>query len=709
MTPGEAERPPPPPPLRPLVRTWRLDDTRQTLVLASRGGRLPGVVHWGAPLPRGEDLAALAAASEMDVTGGMLDENPDLSICPEAARSFPGQPGLICRDGDGRPILPRFGCAAVEERPRGLTVRCRDEAEGVAYEARLDLDPATHVLALSARLTSDRPLRLEWLAAPVLPGPQLSDELIEVSGRWVGEFQLRRAAWHPGIRLRENRTGRTGHEHFPGLVVPGRGATATAGEAWAFHYGWSGGHRMVAEELPDGRRQIQWGHAAGSEAAPGTAFATATLFATYGAAGTNDCATAFQRHVRDRLVPKRPGPRPVHYNCWEAVYFDQSLPVLKDIATRAAALGAERFVLDDGWFGARDDDATSLGDWQVDARKWPGGLDPLIDHVHAEGMEFGLWFEPEMASPDSALLRARPDWALGPPDQVLGRGQMALDMARAEVRDHLFAAIDAILSAHAVSYVKWDHNRVLPVPDAAQAHGFYALLDRLRAAHPAVEIESCASGGGRVDFGVLSRAGRVWLSDSNDALERLRMQHDAALFLPAAVTGSHVGPRRCHTSGRTLSMPFRAWVAAQRHMGFEMDPRELTEEEAGTLAGVTAWWKRNRDWTMTADVLRLESADPAIVAEAQLARDGRRFVVFAGRAAASAQIAPRPLRLTRLDPAARYEVALANRAEAPALSRAPLALKEGPLVLTGAALMQTGIALPWSFPETMWVMEGRRL
>jgi alpha-galactosidase len=554
-------------------------------------------------------------------------------------------------------------------------------------------------------------VHLHWLAAPVLPGPQLSDEMIDVSGRWCGEFQLNRVPWSPGMRYRENRTGRTGHEHFPGLIVPGRGATNTQGEAWAFHYGWSGGHRMIAEELPDGRRQIQFGHAARMETAPSTEFRSAPLYAVYSSDGLNGVGVSFQRHLRDRIVtwPDPARPRPVHYNCWEAVYFDHKLPELQDIANRAAALGAERFVLDDGWFGTRDDDTRSLSDWQVDPRKYPDGLDPLIDHVHGLGMTFGLWFEPEMINPDSDLFRAHPDWALGSEDQIMGRQQMALDMSRAEVREFLYYRMSAILAAHAIDYVKWDHNRVLPMPDAAQTRGSYALIDRLRADFPRVEIESCASGGGRIDFGILKRTHRVWLSDSNDALERLRIQHDAALFLPAAITGSHVGPRLCHTSGRHLDISFRAWVAAGRHMGFEMDPRELTDREADVLTRATAWWKKNREWMMGADILRLDSADPAVVAEEQLTRDGDRFVVFAGKAATSTQIAPRPLRLTRLESEARYRVDLVNRDEMPKLSRGAPALKDSAMTVSGGWLMNHGLTLPWSFPETMWVLEGQRL
>ena len=173
-----------------------------------------------------------------------------------------------------------------------------------------------------------------------------------------------------------------------------------------------------------------------------------------------------------------------------------------------------------------------------------------------------------------------------------------------------------------------------------------------------MEIESCASGGGRIDFGILKRTQRVWLSDSNDALERLKMQHNAALFLPMSVTGSHVGPRHCHTSGRILDISFRAWVAAQRHMGFEMDPRELDERESAVLSEVTSWWKHNREWLLKSDILRLDSAEPAVIAEQQLARDGTRFVVFAGKAETSTQIAPRPLRLTRLFDDATYRIRL---------------------------------------------------
>ena len=681
---------------------WRLDCDVQTLLVASPDGGVPEVVYWGPRLPGSDDADALVEASRSDITGGMLDKLPPLSLCPEARETFPGSAGFEIEGPDG-PAYPKFRLVDAEAETDGVAITCEDNEGRFTLRFDLRIHADTHMLALSTRLDVPDDHRVLWLAAPVRPAPGAADEMIDYGGRWCGEFQPQHVVWAQGARLRDNPTGRSDHAHFPGLLVPERGATNTKGNVFAWHYGFAGGHRMVAEELPDGRRQVQFGHRRSA--------ATATLYATFSPEGFNGVAEHFQRHARRHIIrfpdPKR--PRPIHYNCWEAVYFRHSLDELKEIATIAADLGAERFVLDDGWFKGRDDDTTSLGDWEVDRRKWPEGLTPLIDHIHAEGMRFGLWFEPEMVNRDSDLFRAHPDWVLGPEDQTTGRHQMVLDMGRAEVRDFLLSRISAILSEYAIDYVKWDHNRVLPLPDTSQVHGLYDLIDRLRAAHPAVEFESCASGGGRIDFGILERTQRVWLSDSNDALERLRIQHEAAQFLPPEITGSHVGPRHCHTSGRNLPMGFRAWVAAQRHMGFEMDPRELTDAERATLKKVAAWWKTNRDWTMTGIVRRLDNSDPAVIAEMTVAEDQSRFVAFAGQAGASAQSLPRPLRLTALAPDATYALRLANPEDVAKLARGPNALRLGETIrASGAFLMNHGISLPVGFPATMFVIEGHK-
>jgi len=686
---------------------FRVDTSVQTIAFGTDGG-VPEVIWWGARLSDDEDLEDLAAAVRYDLTGGMLDQLPALSLCPEAGRSFQGQAGLIVSEADGTPALPVFAFDRAEWS--GASLNLVSKGDGLTLIHTIT-PRSTGVFTLKTTLEADRPVRVAWLAAPVLPAPQSAAEMVDYSGRWVGEFQPNRVPWTPGVRLREARTGRSGHEHPPCLLLPETGCLNTRGRAFALWYAWSGGHRMIAEELPDGRRQVQFGAPLGAERNAGTRFETAELIAAFSDKGLNGVARLFQNDIRDRVVtwPDPARARPVHYNCWEAVYFKHDFNVLSEIAERAAALGAERFVLDDGWFGKRDDDTSGLGDWTVDRRKWPNGLTPLIDRVHALGMSFGLWLEPEMVNPDSDLYRARPDWALGRPDQITGRNQLALDLSKAEVIDHLFQAVSAILGEYAIDYVKWDHNRVLPLVDAARTRGAWDLFDRLRAAHPTVEIESCASGGGRIDPGILARTHRVWLSDSNDALERLRIQHEAALFLPSAVVGSHVGPRVCHTSGRVLPMSFRAWVAAQRHMGFEMDPRELTVEEATTLTRVTAWYRENRVWMMAGNTLRLDSDDPATTAEIQIAADGARFVVFAGRSGTGGQALPRPLRLSGLDPDATYVLRLTNPEDVNGLSKNDIALKTGDVRLSGRVLMDRGLSTPFAWPATMWVIEGRRV
>lgn len=678
---------------------WRLDTPAQTMVLGSDGG-MACCHYWGAPLPRDTDLAALVAAGAGGLTGGMLDALPPLSLIPEARRSFPGQPGLVAFDDTGASLEPDWQFAGTDE---GEALTLRHTAPGLRLD--ITLRALAHgLLGLRAQLSSDRPLRLHHLAL-ALPVPDHLDDLTEFAGRWTREFQPVTTRLDHGTRLRDARTGRSGHEHPPHLILSTQGATHTRGEAVALHYGWSGGHRMLVETLPEGRRQIQLGHASGSERDAATEFATAEIWLARGDQGLNSVAIPFQRAIRDALPAARQ-PRPVHYNGWEAIYFRHDPAELAEIAGRAAALGAERFVLDDGWFGRRDDDTSSLGDWTIDPRKHPKGFAPLIAKVHALGMRFGLWFEPEMVNEDSDLFRAHPEWLLGPADQIRGRNQLHLDMARADVRNYLFDRIDAILGAWDIDYVKWDHNRLTPWPDAAQTRGVYALMDRLRAAHPSVEWESCASGGGRIDAGILTRCARVWLSDSNDALERLRIQHEAAAFLPACATGSHVGPRECHTSGRILPMALRVWTAAQRHMGFEMDPRELTEAEAATLSRVTAWWRANRDWMMAGDIWRLDR--PAgDLAEMQLAADGARFVIFAARIATSAPMQPPRLRLTALDPDAPYLLRMLEHP--PGHPASATALSRGDLILSGAVLMAQGVALPPAFPQTIAVIEGERL
>jgi len=712
-----------------IPECWRLDTPAQTLVLASWREHLPSLVYWSAPLATDEDLTALAQSQLRPIGNAVLDIVPELSVCPEEGRGFQGQPGIRAFDGEGRALLTQFRLECAESDADGLRFTARDQGCGLAYTARLRRFADSDVIEAEATLSleSDLPVRVEWLAAPVLALPETAPDFIECAGRWTQEFGERRVPFQRGVHMRESRRGRTGHDHFPAIIIPEPGTSFDTGGAYGVTFAFSGAHRLIVEEMPDGRRQCQTGVAETVTLAKGQAVSSEKAYLAFSSNGLNGLARSFQRHVRNHIVafPDPVRPRLVHYNCWEAVYFDHRLDVLKDLAERAARIGAERFVLDDGWFGSkhhgRDDDTTSLGDWHVDRRKYPDGLALLIDHVERLGMRFGLWVEPEMVNLESDLARAHPDWIILPEgrEPMTGRGQHVLDLTNPAVTDHLFARLDALLSEYCIDYLKWDMNRDLTLAVdrdgkpllRRQVHAVYALIDRLREAHPSVEIESCASGGARIDYGILKRTHRVWLSDSNDAHERWKTQNAAMQFLPPEIVGSHVGPRHCHTSGRELAIAFRAAVAMSGHMGFEMDLRELTPDEEAALANYTALYKENRDWMHRGSQHRLQPPRPEILAQAFVSEAKDRFLVFSATMAVPQSETTGPLRLAGLDERAKYRLRLLNADD---ISRratrwfgSPLATEKG-LSLTGGTLMRSGIVLPVAFPDTMWLVEGIR-
>lgn len=690
-----------------MMKKWRLDTRNQSLVLSSLNNRLPCIIYWGECLPRDENLDELYEASKKDWGDNLLDQIPELSILPEQSANFSGQLGCKMRDVNGHLLSSNFVFFADEVSNNSLTLVFKDKDLGITYTAGIDALYEDDVYALNAKIDSNNPIIMEWLSAPVIEAPQTSNEMLDYGGHWGSEFRSQRTPWVTGVHLRESRVGTTSHAHFPGLMIPTAGSSENLGSCYGFHYGWSGGHRMIAEQLQDGRKQIQFGNTENSELNPLTSFETAKLYISHSGAGLGGVGRIFRDFVSNSIVDLPIGSiRPVHYNCWEAVYFDHNIEELKEIATLAADIGAERFVLDDGWFKGRNSATSSLGDWYVDEHKYPDGMHPLVKHIHSNGMTFGLWFEPEMVSPDSDLFRSHPEWILGDISQTLGRAQYVLDISINEVQEYLFERIDSILNEYPIEYIKWDHNRVLPYPDASQTRALYSLLDRIRESHSGLEIETCSSGGGRIDYGILEHTQRVWLSDSNDALERLRIQHEALLWLPIHVTGSHVGPKVCHTSGRELPMSFRAWVSAQRHMGFEMDPKELSSEDKVILKSVTQWWKKNREWMMSANILRLPCIDKTVIAEIQVNLQGDHFVVFAGQSSASELSSSVPLVLAGLDSKSMYNISVHNKKEIKSLGKSDEGLMNRNLMLSGQFLMTKGLQLPKVFPANMLVIEG---
>ena len=454
---------------------------------------------------------------------------------------------------------------------------------------------------------------------------------------------------------------------------------------------------------------------------PGQQYETPPLYFA-SANGLNDLSQQFHRFVCDQLVrlPDPAKPRPVHFNSWEAVYFEQDYEKLFRLVDLAAKVGTERFVLDDGWFRGRKDDRAALGDWEVDLSKYPEGLQPLIDRVEAAGMEFGIWVEPEMTNENSDLFRSHPDWILHVPPyhQPVGRYQYVLNLAHLEVSDYLFDALSRLLTQYpGIKYLKWDMNRDLTLPGGRtgrpsvhdQTVALYRLLRRLREQHPSVEIESCASGGGRADFGILEQTCRVWASDSNDAHERVRIQRGLGYFFPPVIVGSHVGPPTCHQTERKLSLAYRCAVAFSGHMGMEIDLRDLSPDELSILERWTARYKQYRSLLHSGYIRRLQTDDPAIYAHAVIAEDRKRFLLLVFFTDATFNSVQGPLRITGLDRTRSYAVSLWDKPEVPSpiMLGFDSELMGGTTVtVSGEFLERAGIVLPAGFPDSALVLEG---
>jgi alpha-galactosidase len=697
----------------------RLDGPETSMIFAWNDG-VPAILHHGRKLAAETDLSALAAALARPEAQATLDVSETLSLHPEASRGFPGHPALTGRRPDEpKTWAGRFSWVEVEQLPAGVVFRLADEPRRLKLELECRMDPETDVAAFEARLSNHggTPFVVDWLAPPVIVPDRRYGEVLSFHGRWCAEFMTERLPVPVGAMLRENRRGRTSHDSFPGIILLTAETGEEQGACLGCHLGWSGNHRLLLEHLPNGDRQLQMGALFFGEEGriePGETMATPPLYVAWSEHGLNALSQKFHAHVRKRLLrlPDPRIPRPVTVNTWEAIYFDHRHERLTALADAAAMIGAERFVLDDGWFRGRRDDTSSLGDWYPDEETYPEGLGPIADYVHDKGMQFGLWVEPEMVSPNSDLYLRHPDWALSvdPYPMITGRNQLVLDICRDDVSDYLYQRLSTLIADHGVDYLKWDMNRDLTSPggeDGAaaasqQVYALYGLIDRLLKAFPSLEIESCASGGGRIDYGILERAHRFWVSDSNDAVERLRIQQGFSHFFPPEVMGAHVGPAWSHTSGRGLSIGFRALVASPGHLGVEDDLTKMGEADLQVLSDAIERHKADRDIWHHGRFFRLQTADPALIGVMAVSVDrtkARLVVATVDRPEAS--LPPR-LRLPGLIGEQDYRIRLQYASET--VDRANRCF-DNPLwtegvTLSGDSLAAIGLSLPILYAQS---------
>ncbi len=696
-----------------------------TSVLFDAGGPdQPVLLHWGRDLSELTDdqLSAVVAAAVPAVPNAVLDAPVPRGLLPEAAAGYRGRPGLSGFRPSGG-TAPRLRLQAVEPLPaaqaeQGVDFLLTDDEAGLAVRSSWRLDDSG-VLRVHSELTNTAgtDYHLAELAV-VLPVPPAADELMDFTGRWCRERAPQRRPFQFGSWTRENRRGRTAADNAFVVSAGSSGFGNRHGTIWSMHLGWSGNSTVWAEAQPDGTRVLGAAEllAPGEIVlAPGESYATPTVYAASSPAGLDGISDKFHRYLRSR--PGHPNAsRPAVLNTWEAVYFDHDLDRLTTLADQAAEVGIERFVLDDGWFGGRRNDLSSLGDWDVSVDMWPDGLGPLVSHVTGLGLQFGLWFEPEMINPDSDLFRAHRDWVLGPPDRLppSARNQQVLDVAHPDAHRYLFGKIDALVKQNSIAFIKWDHNR--DIVDAvhegrpgvhAQTAAVYRLIDELKAANPGLEIESCSSGGARVDLGILARTERVWASDCNDALERQHIQRWTGLLLPPEMIGAHVGPPVAHTTGRHHSLGFRAATALFGHFGVEWDISAATQEEGDALAAVIAVYRRLRPMLHSGTVVHTDHPDPAATFGGIVAADRSSALFSYVQLRTGETEAPVPVRFAGLDPERSYTVTVLDPVgDTLCVQRRPPEWSEaGRVVLPGRVLETIGLPLPVLLPEQAILLE----
>ena len=678
---------------------------------------LPCILHWGPDLGDHppDQFQELIRALQMPGPHEPTYPHSWASVIPRQTAGWLGRPGLV-----GHRKGREWALTFTTVKHTGASGADAEVLRSVAADQTAGVETTTEIELLASGLVRLRAavqnLHSEpyavTLLEPVLPVPAEAGELLDMAGRPGHERTPQRRPFDEGQWVREAWGGRPGHDSATLLCAGRPGFGFRTGRVWGVHLAWSGNQTLSAEHSYTGWKLLRGGELIGPHEivlGQGEAYASPWLYASWGE-GLDELAGRFHDHLRARDThPQR--DRPVLVNTWEAVYFDQSLPKLIDLAERAADIGAERFVLDDGWFKGRRDDTTSLGDWVVDPGVYPDGLTPLVRAVQGLGMEFGLWFEPEMVNLDSELAREHPDWIMGTHagPGLTSRNQHILDLANPEVWNHVYSRISALIDEHDIAYIKWDHNRPLTGaghgPDHTpgvhkQTLAVYRMMQALRESHPGLEIESCCGGGGRLDLGIMEHASRAWLSDCIDAHERHRMARWTGLLLPPEMMGTHIGSGTDHTTGRRHTLPFRAGTAIWGHLGIEWDLTKITDSERAELRSWIAFYKRFRNLLHSGRIVHADNVNNALDLEGVIAPDGGEAVFRLSALGLPTRLPAGRIPLPGLEANTLYQITAVSPAKA-AFTVTPPAWFDGGVSLPGRILDELGVMPPLLQPDDL--------
>ena len=634
------------------AHTFRMDGAGVSYVFGvNQSGELQSL-YWGKrlrpadPIPPAQavggtsafDLPANATPQEFAGWGGGLVVVPNLKI------TFP--------DGN-RDLVLHYVSHTIQDST--LSIKLKDISRDVAVDLIYRMDQGTGILARSARIENRTKLSFtveEVFAATWNLNPGNDYQLRYLTGRWAGEWNLQQTALHPGKVVLESRRGSTGVEVNPWFAIERSSQPdQDVGDVWFGALGWSGSWQINVETDWQNQVRITGGYTPfdfSHVLAPGQSLETPEFYGGYSNAGVGGASRLLHRFELDSVVPQAPHRRlrPVVYNSWEATGFDVNETVQEALAEKAASIGVERFVMDDGWFGERKDDHAGLGDWYVNPQKFPHGLKPLIDKVHSLGMDFGLWVEPEMVNPNSDLYRKHPDWVLNFTDRprTEGRNQLVLNLARDDVKAYVYGSLDKLLSENEISFLKWDYNRNWSEPGWPAAplekqkevylqyvRNLYSILAELREKHPHVEIESCSGGGARVDLGILRLTDEAWPSDNTDPFDRLSIQYGFTYAYAPGLMMAWVTDSPNWMNSRSTSLEYRFLSSMQGSLGIGANLNNWTPEDFAAAKRLVAEYKSVQATVQDGALYRLISpvGDSEYSVTESVARDGHQAAIFA--------------------------------------------------------------------------------
>lgn len=581
----------------------------------------------------------------------------------------------------GKPNLEKLPATFGEKQTcTTLKIFCRDKVLGMkvclCYTAFEDVDVITRSVLVENM--GDQPFYLEKVLSACLDMDNRNFEIITLPGAWGRERHIQRMPLGYGRQNVASFRGKSSHQEHPFMALVTPETTQDVGEVYAMNFVYSGNFIAQVERSQfDSVRMTMGIHPEGFtwKLNPGEHFTAPEVVMVYSDEGLGKMTRQFHDLYRSHLMrsPYLHRERPILINNWEATYFDFNEKKLLDIAKEASELGIEMLVMDDGWFGKRDFDDNSLGDWQVNEEKIKGGLGCLVEEVKKLGMQFGIWFEPEMISPDSNLYRQHPDWAIQIPGREItqSRAQYVLDLSRAEVVDTVYEMVAEILRSADISYVKWDMNRQLTtlgsacLPSDQQGEllhrymlGVYELQERLIQEFPDLLLENCSGGGARFDPGMLYYSPQIWCSDDADAIERLAIQEGTALIYPLATMGAHVSVCPNHTVGRNTPFETRGHVALAGTFGYELDITKLSQEDKEMVKAQTAMYHQYHQLVAEGDYYRLLSYSQTNQADSWMvvSKDKKEALLFYVQVLAKPNPKSSYLRLKGLDAKRRYEV-----------------------------------------------------